>query len=734
MEPPPVTVFIGKYPVTISQKRATAFGTLRALLDFNRQSGGRDNNFSVNEAELYPGDLQVVAASFERISKGDFHNNLRGDDLLNLTLILNELDASTDIWRPFITSLTGDIAEQGTLIPLTIIQRLVLVIPETVTLYLRTLLNILYWEDAFDKQILRYCQVLFRLDPSLALGVMPYAYPVVHPERINRINDAVFIMDPFEPITRPIWLDEGLHPVTHIDKNTAFLVPPPHSTTLPSREVFVQRLSERIPEILNFVEQVGRFFRNQYPSGEYGFIIGGNALNGTLDEWSNQRLARVNNDIVIDIYGPDPRIQSLLARAILRWFLLRIDPQHERVGVTIFALQRESRTYLGVKNDKLIVHISEYMTAFATLMADPFSHQQVGYDSHRGLICTPYWQCYWPTRDSVIIHGIVEHDDLIRTLYRGFNILTRQPITYLRIRNYLSVLEEKEVAPYPQEEMTIYPADFEADNPTHQYGDIVGGNGIFYRNIDPEDQRDIEGNLDLRSAFIRLPSEMGTTAEEIFAYLISNEKDFKSFVFTEHLGFPLPPRSPSILPLLGKNEAEMQRSPDNARQTAKYYLNSVTATFTLRNCQILSFNPDERDIVIRGIIELHQVGVIPASELHDPLIGVQPVESTLERSLLLAGNEVNYVAFQLLMNRPATDVSWEVLDDLQERYRREVQEMPAHTVVEIKCFVYDTPFLDEAEQTMTREAIMQSRFNCVAQVRLDMTRTPLIIIGYKIYP
>jgi hypothetical protein len=358
-----------------------------------------------------------------------------------------------------------EIIELGTLPPVETLFYYISFAPMVVIDYLKHLMNQLYESDQIDAKILNYVARVIARDQQLAYALQPHGYPFTQRQRIDSINPNLFLLDPLQN-TKPLVPDYmGAQPVIAIPDDTYLPPPPPQEgeeaqplqtlqapeaqvppptepIILPSPAVMVERLLSVSDNLLRVNQDARRQLANRFPVGDVGYVLSGELFPIILDDWAYARF-QPRVQMTFHIYGPTQESRVRFRNEL--WEMINADDRlTARIYKGDFILFRNEA---GMDETSHIFRLRmvPYQTAMEVLSYLPLSSMQIGYDIHRGLICTPAFSLYYRRRVSVVMTPTISLSHLTRTAFRGLTICLIEP--YAQVVHLSTGLEEAQSSP-----------------------------------------------------------------------------------------------------------------------------------------------------------------------------------------------------------------------------------------------------------------------------------------------
>jgi hypothetical protein len=476
LEKPPIILDLSGQQLVIPWERAQESATLATMIRFNQAAGAVDYSFSIPLQQL-PFDVTADAAWQELLL--DYLRYIFQDEpapteapqgiVLDVLEILRQLDYFRDDYKDAkqLARIYLEKSDLSELPDLTLATWLVKFSLDFVN-FMRRVSDSLYQNDSFTPQILSYFSALIRTNEQVAYALQPHGYPFTRAEQLDQImpiDRNIFLLDPFRTTESALPDYMGAEYVVAVPIN-AYTVPPKPEIKI-DRAAFLERLLTIFPKLLDLHEKVrvqltnlGRF------NPEAGFVICGSAVPVALDDWLYTHF-RLKASIEIHIYGPDEYARATMSSEIRNWLDNNYPSTsyfHAQWRNSLVVAQLgdiDQYKALGLENAfpfalRLIPSVAR--TPFELLSRQRFSHLQVGYDLHRGLICTPLFSLYFRKRESVIAWYGVTGAELVVNAYLGFALKMIAP--------YAHVLREDDVKYTAFSPMAIVA-------PISTYGDLV---------------------------------------------------------------------------------------------------------------------------------------------------------------------------------------------------------------------------------------------------------------------
>jgi len=345
------------------------------------------------------------------------------------------------IWRYL------DQVPEGTLLPFDTVVELFQQAPAATAQYLRRLSDALYASDSFTQEIINYYQRLIAVNEQFAYALMPHAYPYTKPERINRFNRHLFLLDPLRD-SRPLLPDYmDAEPCAAIPAGS-FRVPPPATVTLASKERVTDRLLQVFPQLLQMNDWLTRRIQEMLlerqeaharegfhlpaPGEEHpplGYVLGGGLFSIVMDDWLYERFVD-KTDVDLFIYGKTHDARSVMYELLLEWLqqYMPTDEYYYAIRKSVLTLTRRLSP-----NQVFVLQIiaTDCQTPLEVLMNFDTSNIQVGYDIHHGLCCAPLFSLYYRKREAVLIRYNIRAVRLVKALYRGFSVKLIMPYSFI---------------------------------------------------------------------------------------------------------------------------------------------------------------------------------------------------------------------------------------------------------------------------------------------------------------
>jgi hypothetical protein len=296
--------------------------------------------------------------------------------------------------------------------------------PQQAATYLKQFSNHIYEQDSFNREILLYWQTLIQANEQYAYALQPHGYPFTRRERIDRLAPSLFLLDPLR--NSPQVEDYmGADVVAFIEPDAYKNAPPP--VELVTKELVVERISQTFPLIIRLNERLRDIVVQRFPALDAGFIFGGELFTILLDKW----LFTYFNDkptITLSIYGPTQAVRAQISELLFDELSATWEVNKLHQG-RLTAIMFNGHHYIVT-----LLNDDRAHTPLEALMDMPLSSTQVGYDVHRGLVCSAAFSLYYRKRQDVILSYGVPERSAIKTLYRGFSLRVIAPYAYVLVQ------------------------------------------------------------------------------------------------------------------------------------------------------------------------------------------------------------------------------------------------------------------------------------------------------------
>jgi hypothetical protein len=258
---PPLHLFVGAASFTPSPTFIKAFPVLERLIEFNQRNQAAPAQYVynlapdrvaavTNDPAVHQELVDYLARSGELGLPDESKLSLEALELL--IVLVAELQCEPG-FCPQITQLTRLYFAR---LPLgTLHERMYYLLRVDATMttqYLRKVVDLLYEQDAFTMEVIKYIRDLIELEPQFAYCLMPHAYPYTRAERLDRLAPHLFLLDPLK-ITSPIVPDymraqvAALNPsdIVRLSLEGEFTVPP--RPPIPEQPAHLLKPPQRVP-------------------------------------------------------------------------------------------------------------------------------------------------------------------------------------------------------------------------------------------------------------------------------------------------------------------------------------------------------------------------------------------------------------------------------------------------------------------------------------------------------
>jgi len=350
------------------------------------------------------------------------------------------------------------------------------VAPGYVGSYLKSMSNLLYRTDNFTQEFVDYFKEIMQRIPNISVALLPSGYPFTKRNNIDRIDKDLFVINPFkQPVVSPDYLSADVvatlrkDPVDEQGREIRLWragPPPPIIEHYPTQEEVLNRMEVSFPTITDFIMGLQQKFKATFPRGEGGFILAGGMISMAFDDWMadprSHWLLKTDADIfvygwnieyrmkafdmifneMLDKFPSDPKTwettfqygvwQSVLTAEKKIYY----DQDYKEVPFDQITLGMEENVpsaYRGrfVRSTAIQVINTNSKNGFEVIMNFDTSHIQIGWDCHKEWMATPYWELYFPRRESLLVRYNIRSHRLAKTLFKGFTLKTLMPYSLI---------------------------------------------------------------------------------------------------------------------------------------------------------------------------------------------------------------------------------------------------------------------------------------------------------------
>jgi len=346
--------------------------------------------------------------------------------------------------------------------------------------YLQAVSNLLYLNNEFNQEIIEYYDSLIESVPTIKLSLMPHGYPFTKRDNFDKVKRDMFIVNPLKkPKVLPDYLGSKIfadldasNPLASVWRNNE--PPLPIIDKVPTEATIRERMEIVLPNVNRAVDEIGNKFRIAFPNNEAGVIVAGGMFSLIFDDWYAKEGTHWlwKTDVDFFVYGKDHDLRvkafdmlfdiltviydnntykySTLKSVLtcVRKLYYDEDYNETKYNTKMPKGSKYKRKDRYLRNMGYQIINTNSKDAFEVIMNFDTSHIQIGLDSHKGWMATPYWELYYPRREALLVRYNIRGARFQKALYRGFALKINMPYALLLKANglnYAQVIRDDKV-------------------------------------------------------------------------------------------------------------------------------------------------------------------------------------------------------------------------------------------------------------------------------------------------